>query len=480
MTVTRPSNKPNILIMVIDSLRADHVSCYGYHRETTPNIDRLAAEGCVFEAAISAAPFSPASYASIFSNLYPHQHGVNGDTVRVWPDTWPRLPEQMQGNGYYTFGVSNNSFVSAEMNATRGFHVFVGPRQSWMLRQHNRLTSRLRKYVGDRTARLIDSSRLLSQHKGDSNKAIKATKALIQGAARPFFGVIILMDPHAVYNPSRRDFCTDARQVKAFFRHVSGRQMWPRVMARRAMLSSEELRVAIDLYDGEILYADRCVGQLCEWLGTQHLLDDTILVITSDHGEAFGEHGVWGHGFCLNDCVTRVPLVLGCRRYWTPGTRTKGLVQLHDIHDLCLSVANTGEPSPGEFAHCLTQASDPNWTERTSAFSEFSVQHGSLEFFRRVNPDFVPGQWGESMWAIRSQDWRYIEYGNGGQELYDLRADQGERTSVHTEHFDVCAELQRRLQAHRDDRPCNLEPEEAPQQVDETVLERLRALGYIE
>ena len=73
---------PNILIVVLDSLRADHLPSYGYHREVAPNIEKLASQGCVFDRAISAAPFSPASYASIFSNLFPHQHGVNGDTVR--------------------------------------------------------------------------------------------------------------------------------------------------------------------------------------------------------------------------------------------------------------------------------------------------------------------------------------------------------------------------------------------------------------
>ena len=118
--------QPSVLIVIIDSLRADHVSCYGYRRPTTPNIDRIAAEGCRFQTCITAAPFSPASYASIFSNLFPHEHGVNGDTVRVWPDCLPRLPELMKENGYYTFGVSDNSFVSVETNATRGFDAFVG------------------------------------------------------------------------------------------------------------------------------------------------------------------------------------------------------------------------------------------------------------------------------------------------------------------------------------------------------------------
>ena len=132
--------KPNILIIVVDSLRADHMSCYGYRRNTTPAIDRLAAEGCLFENAISAAPFSPASYASLFSNLYPHQHGVNGDTVRVWPNHFTRLAEKMKDNGYFTFGVSNNDFVSKQCNSIQGFDDYADVWDpGWYLRQHQRL-----------------------------------------------------------------------------------------------------------------------------------------------------------------------------------------------------------------------------------------------------------------------------------------------------------------------------------------------------
>lgn len=117
--------KPNILIIIIDSMRADHVSCYGYERQTTPHIDRLAAEGCVFVNAFTAAPFSPASYASLFSSLYPHQHGVNGDSVRAWPRSWVRLPEKLPGLGYSTFAISNKDFASRQHNEADGFDSFL-------------------------------------------------------------------------------------------------------------------------------------------------------------------------------------------------------------------------------------------------------------------------------------------------------------------------------------------------------------------
>jgi len=473
-------SRPNILIVVIDSLRADHVGCYGYRRPTTPNIDRIAAEGCLFETCITAAPFSPASYASMFSNLYPHQHGVNGDTVRVWPDAWPRLPQLMRERGYYTFGVSNNAFVSAEMNATRGFDAFLGLQEGWVLRQYNRILGRVRRSLGYPVANRLEINRLLCKTKGDSRGALRAVAGFMRAATRPFFGFVILMDPHAPYGADRRAFSRSPAHVREFLRRINGREMWPRMMAYRRTLPQETLDAAMDLYDGEVLHADRCLGETYRWLRQAGLLDDTVLAVAADHGEAFGEHGVWGHGFALNDCLTRVPLVLRCPALWPPGARCDALVQLHDLHEMCLNVASYGDPRPREHGNCLTRGSDPSWRGRDFVFSQFPPQAGTLGFFRETNADFRPGTWERDMWAVRSRDWRYVEYDDGAFELYDLRADRNETTSVANDHPAVCREFRDRLAQHRLDRPRDRDSLDPPPEVDEVVLERLRALGYVE
>ena len=204
---TTSAKKPNILIIVIDSLRADHVSCYGYHRQTTPSIDRLAAEGCLFETASTAAPFSPASYASIFSNLYPHQHGVNGDTVRIWPDSLPRLPEAMRNHGYFTFGVSNNDFVGEAACAAKGLDTFFDmSRTSWRVRQQRRILGVVRRKLGDRVADRLSTNRMQCTVKGNSEASVQAAKTLIARGDRPFFGFIVLMNPHMPYDNRRAVF----------------------------------------------------------------------------------------------------------------------------------------------------------------------------------------------------------------------------------------------------------------------------------
>lgn len=479
----KASKKPNILIIVIDSLRADHASCYGYHRQTTPNIDRLAAEGCLFETAITAAPFSPASYASIFSNLYPHQHGVNGDTVRVWPNHFTRLAEKMKANGYYTLGVSNNDFVSSSCNCVRGFDVFVDAwKVAWGVRQQQRLLRQVQRHLGPEAARRVTSNRVQCAAKGESGRSMRIVQGLIDAAPQPFFGFVVLMDPHAPYDKRQQHFVTQPKESAAFFRRMNDGSMWVRCMAFRRAPWPGELRIAIDCYDSAIHYADACVGQLVGWLTDQRTLDNTIVVITSDHGEAFGENGVWGHGFCLNDSLTRVPLVVRCPRYWDAGIRSTALVQLHDVHELCVSIATTGTPTPNEHPHCLTQANDARWAGRDVVFSHFPVQAGTLKLMRALNPEFLPGRWGKAMWSVRSQEWRYVECEGGEEELYDLVRDSTQTSSIHHAHPAMCAELRERLAVHRDEGVGEriTSSADVEEQVQPIVLERLRALGYIE
>ncbi len=474
--------QPNILVVVVDSARADHLPCYGYERETAPNISRIAREGCVFDSAISAAPFSPASYASIISNLHPHQHGVNGDTVRIWPDAWRRLPEKLKERGYETFCVSNNSFVSEETNGAKGFDTFVGPQEGWLLRWHSRLYGRVRKYLGESAARKFDRKSILALDKGESGRTMHTVKDLVESSGKPFFGFVILMDPHAMYNPKRLEFCGKNRHVREFLNRINGRQMFARLMANGEQLSPSQMQIANDLYDAEIKHADRWVGFLVDWLRSTNRLDDTVLMICADHGEGFGEQDVWGHGFSLSDFMTRVPLIVRYPKLWKAGTRSQALVPLHAIHDTCLDVSTISDGSPEDCPNSLVQATDSDWHGLEYAFSEFPVQTGTLKMFKNINPDFEPGRWGGDMAAVRSRDWRYVNYETGEPELFDLRNDPAEIVSVADRHPDVARELAARLDAHMHDKPYQIEGDggSVNEKIDESVLERLRALGYID
>ncbi len=464
-------------------MRADHVGCYGYHRPTTPHMDQLAREGAMFTQAITAAPFSPASYASIFSNMYPHQHGVNGDSVRVWPDTWTRLPEKMKQLGYHTFCVSNNDFVSETMNGVRGFDDFVGMTPPWLMRQHDRAYRLVKKFCGEKKARQYDLSRLLWLRKGNSREAMASVSRFIQTSVHPFFGFVILMDPHAPYHPARNEFCSSSGDVSRFMREVNSRIMWPRVMSEQKPLSSANMQTAIDLYDGEILEGDRWIGHIKQQLIDSQILDDTLLMVCADHGEAFGESGVWGHGFSLNEHMTRVPLIMRHPSYIQPGTRSDALVQLHALHDTCLSAAS-GELNVADHPQSLLRVNEPDWQGQEFVFSEFPPQHGTAKMFEQAMPGKVPPRWTSPMRAIRSQRWRLIEYGQHEIELFDLDCDPEELRSVHEMYPAIVEDLRNRLAAHSGEASTQSQKksdEQAPdEQLEESVLERLRALGYVD
>jgi arylsulfatase A-like enzyme len=477
--------KPNILIIVVDSMRKDHVSCYGYPRLTTPNIDQLAAKGCIFEKAITAAPFSPASYASLFSDLYPYQHGVNGDTVRVWPDHFPRLAEYMKSQGYFTFGISNNDFVSRKTNATRGFDYYEDVwNPDFFLRAHQKAIRGVNKYIGYGWSRYLHTNRLQCSAKGDSLRSAKLAASIIQhNNEQPFFGFLVLMDPHAPYNRNRRQFVSRNKTANRFLRDFNDGKMWTNCMANHADPPEEYLQFALDFYDSEIHYADAGIGYIYKQLQALNLLEDTIVVVTADHGEGFGEQGVYGHGFSLCDALTRVPLIIHGPRYWRPGSRYTGLVQLHDVHQLCCSVANDGTPHAELYPYCLTQAADNRWPGREAAFSEFPLQTGTLKMFHNINPDFKTEHWDKPMWSVRTAHWRYIEYEGGDCELFDLIRNPKEKISVETSYPAVVEEMKSLLAVHKRGYTPQSEYVSAKsneQDLDAVALERLRALGYIE
>jgi len=319
-------------------------------------------------------------------------------------------------------------------------------------------------------------------YKGDSRKTVMKAMSLIEENDRPFFGFMILMDPHTPYNKLRRQYCDRSSNVRRFFRMRNCRTMYTELMAAGIGLNDVEMGVVRDIYDSEIQHADACVGQMESWLRMTHRLDDTILIVTADHGEAFGERGVWGHGFCLNDCLTRVPLIMRHPKYWSPETRSKALVQLHDLHQLCTSVSETGDPDLQQYPNCLTQASNASWRGREFVYSEFARQSKTLQFMQGYNPTFNPGLWDYDMWAVRSKDSRYIEYGEAVQEFYDLGHDPLEMTPCTDPAPTVLSTLRHQLRLHRSEATGMPQGkhESTKDNVDDVVNERLRALGYIE
>ena len=272
---------PNILLIVVDTLRADHLGCYGYERPTSPNIDVLAEMATTFDRAYSHSPWTMPSVASIITGLEPREHGIT-----KWQDPLSQqlvtLAEALQAHGYRTGASVSHYILKPDYQFDQGFEVYdltaleVG-------KPHDAVTSEL----------ITDKGIVLTRPR----------------RPEPWFVMLHYFDPHAWYKPhAAYDF-------------------------------GEE---DVDLYDGEIAYTDEHIGRLLDRMAQREQLRDTIVVIVSDHGEEFGDHGGTQHTTKLYDELIRVPLIV-----WVPGFEARRLDQVvaeTQIAPTLLSLAGLSVP----------------------------------------------------------------------------------------------------------------------------------------
>jgi len=286
-----PHVKPdNVIVLLADTLRADHMSLYGYARDTTPALRKLAADGVVFEHARSQAPCTFPSVNSLLTSRTPLAFYGRGYGDFGIPDDVPSLATMLQRHGFATLAVS----ASALVRATPSKHNKVGGFQQGFDAFDEQWLSRAASCVNERALRLIDD------------------------AAKPFFLYVHYMDPHAPYQPPpehRRRFAREwsgAPQIGAGDLRVVERTIFKH--KRPDLVPAEDVFHLRDLYDDEIAYLDAQIDGLFAALERRELLERTMVVLAADHGEEFLEHASLGHCRTLYDTETRTPLVL-----WIPG-----------------------------------------------------------------------------------------------------------------------------------------------------------------
>lgn len=398
-----PPSSPNILVVLVDTLRADHLSSYGYPRKTSPEMDKLASEGVLFENAHAASSWTLPSHVSLMTGrpLFEHQTELKPLDTR-----FRTIAEEFQSRGYRTGAFSANTFfVTRHRGLDRGFmhfedffhsvgdmvsRTFVG-RKFWHALMYRRLgyediMSRKRApEVNDATLRWI----------GRSEK-------------RPFFAFLNYFDVHDPFlppQPWRSKFSKMRSPGGAVnsFRDRFGENVSP-----------EERQGEIDAYDGSIAYTDEMIGRLLQELRRRGL-QNTIVVITSDHGEMLGEHNLYLHRVCLCREVIRVPLVIlwpghipAGVRITTPVANTNLAATLIDL------LGEKKSPFPGPSLAQLWQSpeSAKDWPWPLAEMAQF-------RFERHKN---IPAYHG-AMAALVSSQWQYITNEGLGEELYDLVRD---------------------------------------------------------
>lgn len=339
----QPGQRPNILLITVDTLRSDHLSSYGYHLKTSPRIDQLASEGVLFENAHTVIPMTGPSHISMFTSRYPQEHGARINGVAIPANSkWLALPQILRRYGYH-----NAAFVSA-----------------WTLNSRlTRLNRWFELYDEDlpRTYQLFNSSRYAE------DVTPRALRWLHENDSKPFFLWVHYFDPHSPYH-LREEFASPER---------SGHPEKP------SAPMNNEMRERIRKYDSEIGYSDHHIGRLLDQLDKSGLGDNTIVLLTSDHGESLGEHGYVGHGRHLYDGIVRVPLIVRYPGKMPAGKVIRENVSLLDITPtlLDLTVAeDEREGQPFSFAGrslVAAMSGDERIPERPMRYVAFAGRKGS-------------------------------------------------------------------------------------------------------
>jgi arylsulfatase A-like enzyme len=433
-----------VILVTIDTLRADHLGCYGYPRPTSPFLDRLARGGTLFENAYSSISHTTPAHATLFTGLYPAQHRVlrNGEGFArpgTGPPPFATLAELMAGAGYETAAFSGVGFLRT---VSRGFATLSVSGDWSQYRQADAVVSDALQFV---TKKRPGDRLFLWLHLFDPHPPDRAPADLLQ----------------------RLGFASRAAE-EAFGRAMRSARAIPDAYLR----SPAELARSFVRYDAEVAFADRELGRLFDAMERTGFNDRALWVVTADHGEGLGSHGYGGHGIFVYNEQIRVPLIVyehGRRG----GTRVRDLVRLVDVlPTIAERVGFRFEPrgftAPGRSLGPLLRAS---WWPR----------RGVRLVAQRRPPDGAERSFWErgDLFSIQDLDWKYVVHTEGKDELFDLRSDPLELRNLADGPSSVKEDLRRQAR----EAMASLAREGAqvrPVPFEPKTRDELRALGYIE
>ena len=419
-------HRPNILLISLDACRADRLGCYGCRRDTSPFLDQLARRGTRFTNAFVNTHGTPPSHVTMLSGLYQETHRVSYSATspepseNFVPDGIVMLPEMLRSSGYYSIGVTDGGYMSACQGFDQGFDMYFDGCTG----------------VVSGTAKLLE---------------------LAEGALRlgkPVFAFLHTYQIHSPYQPPEKyrtifgtyesDFVPSNENLMAVMTDV------------HAHLSEADIDFLSAMYDGGIRYTDDTLRSFFARLKVMGFCENWLVIVTSDHGEEFGEHGGLLHGVSLYDEILHIPLIVAGTTV-TAGTVDRRMASMIDIAPTILSTAGAAVPPalPG------TNLVDPPISEPPARPAVFS-------------------QYADELYSIRTQRWKLIEdRERGTTKLYDLVSDPGEQHDLSEERPDVRRNLLPRLRKWR--RSCT------PLQgldwtrpaITQRDIDRLKLLGYL-
>ena len=452
------AKQPNVVVIVLDTLRGDRLSCAGYKRPTTPHIDALAAQGALYTHAYSTCFWTLPAHASLFTGLHPLQAGATSETLHL-PYENKTLAEVLNDAGYHTGAFVCNSFVSDERGFAQGFQDFV---EMWR-RQNQKGADSTMSSMEELT--------------------VKKMASWMEAAARetrPFFLFANLNGVHLPYDPIQKywsQFVTDpgydSTRVHALSTMTSG---WAHV-AGELPLSETDYRILNDLYDAEVAWADDLVGRVVDVLTRLKIADNTVIVVLSDHGESLGEHDRVDHIASMYDPALHIPLVIRFPHAFKPGTRVDDLVSIVDVAPTILDVCGAAELAPGMHAETASLA------RKNRAKEEFVLAGNErpltgIELLKSRFPGYDYNLIDYRLRCLRTPSHKLIANEGHGAELYNLAKDPGETNNLAQSQADTQREMMGLLTSSFEKMGKSKEYFMLESK-DREALEKLRSLGYI-
>jgi len=377
----KPS-RPNIILIVVDALRPDHLGCYGYARPTSPYIDSLAARGVVFETAISHAPWTKVSFPSFLTSLYPFQHGIS-NWESILPDSLLTLAEFLKEQGYSTACVVQHAVLSPKFNILQGFDI-------------------------------VESLILMRE---GAAKVSKATLKLLDASPEPFFLMAHFFDAHKPYRMPEQ-YVDMVRQDADIEPYHWGKDD---VLGVYDVPTEKEMEGNLLLYDAGIRYADDGIGEILHYLDERGIGENTMIIVTADHGEAFWEHGLPLHTTNVYDEAVRVPLIFHYPQRWSDRKWVEGQVRLIDLFPTVADLLGRTVPAQCEGSSLLGFIEGDERIRSAGSFLPVDVALTECT----TNP-------APATRCLRTDEWKLIcESLTYTFELYNLKDDPGEAADIY-------------------------------------------------
>ena len=430
-----PVNRPNVLVIVMDAVRADHLPLYGYERDTTPNIRNLAKEGTLFTRSFCPSASTLATNASIFTGMYASIHGAhyskNAPNAKPLSDKFTILAKVLSDKGYLTMGiVSNFIYLSRNFHMDQGFEYFDSRMKAHFFKKTQPFY--LRSLVRQILALIFPTHdyHVVYRKAEEINSVVFHLLDKLKKVKKPFFMFINYMDahrPHIPPSPFDTLYPGKSEDIKTDQNNLMSRK----IMSFKRSITVKERNHLISQYDGGINYIDFNIGNLIARLKKLCLYENTLIIITSDHGEAFGDRNLMEHGVSVYEDQVYIPLII---KY--PNNKDQrivnNLVSSVDIMPTILDVTGCEIPANIQGTSLLKLGLVKTRSLISESFSDYS----------RLNLHVRPSR---TERAIFSGPYKFISSTTGKKELYDLSKDPNEKENLYRRDDNISKELERRL-----------------------------------